>query len=86
MLYPAELQAHINGAGDGNRTHATSLEGEGSTIELHPQIMLTERRSVFLKKSAALNQGLIIIQHIGGFVNRGVWTFFIFSVKAADRA
>ena len=27
MLYPAELQAHINGAGDGNRTHATSLEG-----------------------------------------------------------
>ena len=25
------------GAGDGNRTHATSLEGWGSTIELHPQ-------------------------------------------------
>ena len=25
-----------NGAGDGNRTHATSLEGWGSTIELHP--------------------------------------------------
>ena len=24
------------GAGDGNRTHATSLEGWGSTIELHP--------------------------------------------------
>ena len=27
-----------NGAGDGNRTHATSLEGWGSTIELHPHI------------------------------------------------
>ena len=38
LLYPAELQAHIsqgrnnkrqklNGAGDGNRTHAISLEG-----------------------------------------------------------
>jgi hypothetical protein len=24
------------GAGDGNRTHATSLEGWSSTIELHP--------------------------------------------------
>ena len=27
----------IRGAGDGNRTHATSLEGWGSTIELHPR-------------------------------------------------
>ena len=35
LLYPAELQAHV-GAGDGNRTHATSLEGWNSTIELHP--------------------------------------------------
>ena len=26
-----------NAAGDGNRTHATSLEGLCSTIELHPQ-------------------------------------------------
>ena len=25
-----------NGAGDGNRTHVTSLEGWNSTIELHP--------------------------------------------------
>ena len=30
----ARLEA---GAGDGNRTHVTSLEGWGSTIELHPQ-------------------------------------------------
>ena len=43
LLYPPELQAHAPlhkgdnfGAGDGNRTHATSLEGWGSTIELHP--------------------------------------------------
>ena len=27
----------VYGAGDGNRTHATSLEGWDSTIELHPQ-------------------------------------------------
>ena len=26
------------GAGDGNRTHVTSLEGWGSTIELHPHV------------------------------------------------
>ena len=48
LLYPAELLAHIQlikeahkelrGAGDGNRTHTTSLEGWGSAIELHPQI------------------------------------------------
>ena len=40
MLYPAELQAHGpagHGAGDGNRTHTTSLEGWGSTTELHPR-------------------------------------------------
>lgn len=33
-LYPAELCAHK--AGDGNRTHVSSLEGWCSTIELHP--------------------------------------------------
>jgi hypothetical protein len=27
-----------SGAGDGNRTHVTSLEGWGSTIELHPHV------------------------------------------------
>ena len=27
LLYPTELQAHKNGAGDGNRTHVSSLEG-----------------------------------------------------------
>ena len=38
LLYPAELLAHISGAGDGNRTRVSSLEGWCSTIELHPQI------------------------------------------------
>lgn len=28
-----------NGAGDGNRTHVTSLEGWRSTIELHPHVV-----------------------------------------------
>ena len=50
LLYPTELQAHLvtrlpaylevrySGAGDGNRTHAASLEGWNSTIELHPHV------------------------------------------------
>ena len=41
MLYPAELQTH-NGAGEGNRTLATGLEGQGSTTELHPHMFLFE--------------------------------------------
>ncbi len=41
LLYPTELlgQAAKIGAGDGNRTHVTSLEGWSSTIELHPRII-----------------------------------------------
>ena len=38
LLYPTELLAHLDGAGDGNRTRVSSLEGWCSTIELHPQI------------------------------------------------
>jgi hypothetical protein len=30
------MVGYVDGAGDGNRTHATSLEGWSSTIELHP--------------------------------------------------
>ncbi len=39
LLYPAELLAHFYGAGDGNRTRVSSLEGWCSTIELHPRIL-----------------------------------------------
>ena len=38
LLYPAELLVYISGAGDGNRTRVSSLEGWCSTIELHPHI------------------------------------------------
>ena len=50
VLYPAELQAPVCpigrmfGAGDGNRTHTTSLEGWGSTTELHPQMVADLQR------------------------------------------
>ena len=33
--------AKLTGAGDGNRTHVSSLEGWCSTIELHPHISLS---------------------------------------------
>ncbi len=35
---------HKNGAGEGNRTLATGLEGQGSTTELHPHILLWSGR------------------------------------------
>lgn len=43
LLYPVELRGladgveSVGGAGDGSRTRVTSLEGWGSTIELHPR-------------------------------------------------
>ena len=37
LSYWRILQPRSNGAGDGNRTHVSSLEGWCSTIELHPQ-------------------------------------------------
>ena len=45
MLYPAELLARI-GAGDGNRTHVAGLEGQNSTIELHPQHHIASQKSI----------------------------------------
>ncbi len=42
MLYPTELLAQR--AGDGNRTHVTGLEGQSSTIELHPLGRLRQNR------------------------------------------
>ena len=53
MLYPAELLAHI-GAGDGNRTHVTSLEGWGSTIELHPHIVIFAKRIIIISSIKTL--------------------------------
>ena len=35
----------IFGAGDGNRTHAASLEGWNSTVELHPHVWSGKRDS-----------------------------------------
>ena len=56
LLYPAELKAQgfkktrktEFGAGDGNRTHVTSLEGWNSTIELHPRKYRPLLRTIFI--------------------------------------
>ena len=56
MLYPTELQVHISrakkvsGAGDGNRTHAASLEGWNSTIELHPHYLSVDNAKRLYQK------------------------------------
>ena len=38
--FPSPGLFEVSGAGDGNRTHAASLEGWNSTIELHPHVLL----------------------------------------------
>ena len=59
------------GASDGNRTHATSLEGWNSTIELHSQTLAFEG----ILRSLA--QRLYIIPQAKVFVN----TFFEIFLK-----
>ena len=39
---PTKRPHQFHGAGDGNRTRVKSLEGSGSTIELHPPAKLNE--------------------------------------------
>ena len=36
------------GAGDGNRTHAASLEGWNSTIELHPLVVRSQNYRIII--------------------------------------
>ena len=40
-------KAFLIGAGDGNRTHAASLEGWNSTIELHPHVVSRDNAYTF---------------------------------------
>ncbi len=56
------------GAGDGNRTHTTSLEGWGSTTELHPHISCLHSRrshSVDYHTTRSLNCQALISQFCG---------------------
>ena len=61
----------FNGAGDGNRTHATSLEGWNSTIELHPQV------SLFVSVLTTV----VIISHFNGNVNTFLKFFYKFFLR-----
>ena len=47
LLYPTELLAQR--AGDGNRTHVSSLEGWCSTIELHPHKLESSKSTSLYK-------------------------------------
>ena len=49
---PANIQYVKFGAGDGNRTHATSLEGWGSTVELHPR-NAPDKQSAYREQNGA---------------------------------
>ena len=74
LLYPAELLAHVDGAGDGNRTRVSSLEGWCSTIELHPQVPTDSAIRFYhaqgrLSRPIFQNLGDFFINHIG---NRAV--------------
>ena len=46
----------INGAGEGNRTLATGLEGQGSTTELHPQSTLATNATIGLNDALFLRE------------------------------
>ena len=75
LLYPAELWALVklncyNGAGDGNRTHAASLEGWSSTTELHPHIIWSGRRDSNPRLSPWQGDALPL-SHSRSFVNCG---------------
>ena len=54
LLYPTELLAQR--AGDGNRTHVSSLEGWCSTIELHPHIFYRSSKYLLLLYSIHVTQ------------------------------
>ena len=41
----------LNRAGDGNRTHVSSLEGWCSTIELHPQVFVADNIMYYILTS-----------------------------------
>ena len=57
------------GAGDGNRTHATSLEGWCSTIELHPH---------FTQCYAIIAKAFFVVKYFSGFFIKKNFYFQIF--------
>ena len=62
---PMTYAIGIFGAGDGNRTHAASLEGWNSTIELHPHTAIADKTA-------------LISYHNGKGLSRALRNFFRF--------
>ena len=67
---PVKLQNTVAGAGDGDRTHVTSLEGWGSTIELHPP--KAQKLEAYYLKQVAFNQPYITKNGGGGWIRTNV--------------
>ena len=67
------------GAGDGNRTHVTSLEGWSSTIELHPRVAhgvwLAKRKSgaVDEARTRDLNLGKVALYQLSYYRVKQMW-------------
>src|SRR5208337_4832479 len=58
LLSPLLLFFPADQAGDGNRTHVSSLEGYGSTIELHPRTLIWLMEGEGFEPSKALPSDL----------------------------
>ena len=55
------INSFFKRAGDGNRTHVSSLEGWCSTIELHPRI--SNERQLMTSKVFVGKQWLLLLRH-----------------------
>ena len=63
-----------NGAGDGNRTHVTSLEGWSSAIELHPRSRTRmESGAVDETRTRDLNLGKVALYQLS-YYRMQAWT------------
>ena len=67
---PIELQNLLTGAGDGNRTPVTSLEGWRSTIELHPP--KAHQLEAYYLKQVAVHHLLFTKNGGGGWIRTNV--------------
>ena len=63
-----------NGAGDGNRTHVTSLEGWSSAIELHPRSRTRmESGAVDEARTRDLNLGKVALYQLSYYRVKQMW-------------
>ncbi len=83
----AELQSDAptkkEKAGDGNRTHTTSLEGWGSTIELHPHFNKMQIQRIAVLRGFVKHNYHRLNRLISRSVSRFIWSFLSLSRLSA---